>query len=144
MIELRTINKDNYEKCLLLKANVENENFVDSVAYSLAEAWVFYEDTKPFAIHDNDTLIGFVSMYVGEENYQIINFLIDDAFQKKGLGTAAAKACIRFLQNEYNARKISVPVETGHIVAQNFWGKLGFEFSNSVENGYVFMRLNLS
>ena len=30
-------------------------------------------------------MIGFVSMYVGEENYQIINFLIDDAYQKKGM-----------------------------------------------------------
>lgn len=143
MIKLRTINEDNYKECLSLKASVENEDFIDSVAYSLAEAWVFYKDTKPFAIYENDKIIGFVSMYVGEENYQIINFLIDDDFQKKGLGTKAAKACISFLQNEYNAGKISVPVETRHAVAQEFWGKLGFDFSDNVEDGYVFMRLNL-
>lgn len=62
--------------CLNLKASVANENFVDSVAYSLAEAWVHYKDTKPFAIYADETMIGFVSMYVGEENYQIINFLL--------------------------------------------------------------------
>lgn len=144
MIELRTINEDNFQKCLSLKASVENENFVDSVAYSLAEAWVYYEDTKPFAIYEDDEMIGFVSMYVGEENYQIINFLIDDAFQKKGLGTKAAKACICFLKNEYNASRVSVPVEQENIVAQKFWAKLGFEFSNNIEEGYVFMRLHLS
>lgn len=94
MIELRTINENNYTDCLNLKASVANTNFVDSVAYSLAEAWVHYKDTKPFAIYADETMIGFVSMYVGEENYQIINFLIDDAYQKKGYGTAAAKLCI--------------------------------------------------
>ena len=40
MIELRTITKDNYIDCPNLKATVEKEQFVDSVAYSLKErAW---------------------------------------------------------------------------------------------------------
>lgn len=42
MIELRTINEDNFEQCLNLKASVENESFVDSVIYSLAEAWIYF------------------------------------------------------------------------------------------------------
>lgn len=82
-------------------------------------------------------------MYVGEENYQIINFLIDDAYQKRGLGTKAAKACIQFLKKEYNAKRISVPVELQNIVAQRFWKKLKFIFSDNVEDGYIFMRLML-
>lgn len=144
MIELRAITEDNFEKCLNLKANVENQDFVDPVAYSLAEARLFYEDTKPFAIYQNDEMIGFVSMYVGEENYQIINFLIDEAFQKKGFGTKAAKICIHFLQNNYHASRVSVPVQSKNIAAQIFWRKFGFEFSDTVEDGYVFMRLHLS
>lgn len=143
MIELRTINEDNYQQCIGLKASVENENFVDSVMYSLAEAWVFYKDTKPFAIYDNDKMIGFVSMYVGEKNYQIINFLIDDAFRHQGLGTKAAKACINYLQKEYSADKVSVPVYLENTAAQKFWEKLGFVYSNNIEDGYVFMRLYL-
>ena len=57
MIELRTINENNYTDCLNLKASVANENFADSVAYSLAEAWVHYKDTKPFAIYADETMI---------------------------------------------------------------------------------------
>ena len=144
MIELRTISEDNYQQCLGLKASVENESFVDSVAYSLAEAWVFYRDTRPFALYENDKMIGFVSMYIGEENHQIINFLIDDTFQKKGLGTEAAKVCISYLQKEHGAKRISVPVEQENMSAQKFWGKLGFRFSDNVEDGYVFMRLHLA
>lgn len=144
MISLRTIDENNYRQCFALKATVDNESFVDSITYSLAEAWVFYQDTRPFAIYEDDAIIGFVSMYVGEENYQIINFLIDDAFQKKGLGTEAAKACIRFLQDEYHADRVSVPVALENTAAQKFWGKLGFQSSGHVEDGYVFMRANLS
>ena len=107
------------------------------------QAWVHYKDTKPFAIYADETMIGFVSMYVGEENYQIINFLIDDAYQKKGYGTAAAKLCIDFLYKEYKARRVSAPVNQCHTAAQKFWTKLGFAYSDSVEDGYVFMRLNL-
>ena len=143
MVELRTINENNYEQCFNLKAGVENKSFVDSVTYSLAEAWVFYKDTRPFAIYDDNKMIGFVSIYVGEENYQIINFLIDDAYQKRGLGTKAAKACIQFLKKEYNAKRVSVPVELQNIVAQRFWEKLEFIFSDNVEDGYIFMRLTL-
>lgn len=143
MIELHIITEENFSECLNLTATVEDEHFVDSVAYSLAEAWLFYNDTKPFAIYKKDKMIGFVSMYVGEENYQIINFLIDDAYQQKGFGTEAAKACIDFLRDKYGARKISVPVKTDHVVAQKFWKKLGFDFSNNIEDGYAFMRLYL-
>ena len=43
MIELRAISEDNFRECLLLRASVENEDFVDPVTYSLAEAWVYYQ-----------------------------------------------------------------------------------------------------
>ena len=36
MIELRAISEDNFRECLLLRASVENEDFVDPVTYSLA------------------------------------------------------------------------------------------------------------
>lgn len=143
MIELRTINEDNYIDCLNLKASVGNQNWVDSVVYSLAEAWVYYKDTKPFAIYNDDIIIGFVSMYVGEENYQIINFLIDDAYQKQGFGSQAAKICIDYLRREYHAIRVSAPVELENTIAQNFWAKQGFAKSDTVEDGYVFMRLNM-
>lgn len=144
MVELREITENNYEECFHLHATVDDENFVDSVTYSLAEAWIFYRDTEAFAIYSDETMVGFVSMYVGEENYQIINLLIADEYQRKGYGTQAAKACIDFLQRKYSAKRISVPVEVRHTAAQAFWRKIGFSFSDTVEDGYVFMRLYLS
>jgi len=144
MIALRTITEENFQQCLNVKTAAEEKDFVDSVAYSLAEAWLYYEDTKAFAICSNNEIVGFVSMYIGDNNPQIINFMIDDAFQNKGYGTQAAKACIHYLQSTYGAKRISAPVRTENTAAQRFWKKLGFQLSDTIENGYVFMRLHLS
>ena len=140
MVELRQISEDNFQQCLKVRASVQDDSFVDSVEYSLAEAWVYYQETRPFAIYNSGTIIGFVSMYVGEENCQIINFLIDDAFQGKGLGTQAAKLCIEYLKNEFAARRISVPVNLENVAAKKFWEKQGFCLSDTIEDGYIFMR----
>lgn len=67
MIKLQTITEDNDQQCFRLKASVEHESFVDPVVFSLAEAWVFYQDTKPFAIYENDKMVGFASLYVEEK-----------------------------------------------------------------------------
>ena len=58
MVELRTINEDNYVECLNLHATAIDEDFVDSVAYSLAEAWVLYDGARPFVIYADDVMGG--------------------------------------------------------------------------------------
>lgn len=141
MVELRLIDEDNYRECLNLDASVSNSDFVDPVAYSLAEAWVYYNDSRPFAIYADNVMVGYVLMYVGEDNPQIINFMIDSRFQQRGYGVAAAKLCVEYLCKEHNARKISLPVEPDNIPAQKLWHRVGFEMSTDLEDGYYFMRL---
>ena len=144
MVELRTINEDNYVECLNLHATAIDEDFVDSVAYSLAEAWVFYEESRPFAIYADHVMVGFVSMSISDNNPQIINFMIDGRFQKRGYGTAAAKLCIEYLCKEYHASRISLPVHLENKTALKFWSSLGFEPSDNIENGNLYMRLYIT
>ena len=47
MAELRAITEDNFQQCMSLHTSVQDSSFVDTVAYSLAEAWVYYQDTRP-------------------------------------------------------------------------------------------------
>ena len=44
MITLRPITEDNFQEVLNLDLRSENQTFVDSVAYSLAEAWLHYAE----------------------------------------------------------------------------------------------------
>lgn len=136
MIELRPIDENNFQACINLKATVDKDEFVDSVVYSLAEAWLYKNDSRVFAVYNDNQIVGFVSLYVGEEGYQIINFLIDDSFQNKGYGKEAAMLCIQYLKSVFNAKIISLPVHFENIRAQKFWTKLGFYGSDNIENGY--------
>ncbi|MER2172821.1 MAG: GNAT family N-acetyltransferase [Psychrobacillus psychrodurans] len=140
-MELRKINEDNYQECLNLHITDTNVDFVDTVAWSLAEAWVFYDDSRPFAIYADNVMVGYVLMYVGENNPQIINFMIDSRYQKRGYGSAAARLCIEYLWKKYNASRISLPVNQENKTAQKFWSNIGFEKTRNMENGYHYMRL---
>lgn len=140
MITLRKITEENFEKALNLKVHAKDRSFVDTVEYSLAEAWLNYNCMRPFLICFEEEIIGFVSMYVEENQEQIINFFIADEFQNKSYGSQAAKVCIEFLKQEHNAQKISIPVKIENKAAQRFWRRFGFIESNTVEEGYVFMR----
>ena len=144
LLELRKINSDNYEECLNLRTTDTSVEFVDPVAFSLAEAWVFYEESRPFAIYADNVMVGFVSMSIVDNNPQIINFMIDSRFQKRGYGTAAAKLCIEYLSKEYNASRISLPVNLENKTALKFWSSLGFVRSDNIENGYLYMRLYIT
>lgn len=140
MVELRSINEENFKECLELKTDVDKDSFVDPVVYSLAEAWLFYENTKAFSIYMKDKLIGFASLFVKKDEYQIINFLISPQYRNQGYGSQAALKCMDYLIKKYHARIISLPVDLENIRGQKFWQKLGFKKSKSIEDGYVFMR----
>ena len=51
--------------------------------------------------------------------------------------------CIEYLKSVFNAKTISVPVYVENLKAQKFWETLGFYISDNIENGYIFMRMNL-
>ena len=47
MIKLDEITADNLEVVLKLKVSIEQENFVSTTAYSLAQAYVYRENAYP-------------------------------------------------------------------------------------------------
>lgn len=96
-----------------------------------------------FAISLYGELIGFALLYLGEENFQIINFFIVKGFRNRGYGKEAARLCIDYLKDIYKADRISVPVHFRNLKALKFWKDLGFEESNNIEDGYVFMKCHL-
>ena len=145
MIRLVNIDENNKQDCLNLKTSTASEDFVDTVAFSFKEKeQEFGDDGILFAINNDDTLVGFVSLYVGDGQRLIVNLLIDDCHQRKGYGKEAVKLCVDFLINNYSATCISAPVHIQNISAQKFWKSLGFKPADSTENDYNFMRLYLS
>ena len=143
MIRLNRVNEDNFNQVIDLKKGTDVADFVDEPIYSLAEAFLYKDSSECFVICKDDSVIGFISIYFGEENCQIINFLVDKDFQGRGYGSEAARLCIDYFVNNFSPKRISLPVHVDNVRAQKFWEKLGFEKSETTEDGYVFMRLYL-
>lgn len=143
MIRLEAVCEENFNQVIDLKRGTDVADFVDEPIYSLAEAFLYKESSECFAICKDDLVIGFVSIYFGEENCQIINFLVDEDFRGRGYGSEAAKQCIDYFKKNFSVKRISLPVHERNALAQKFWERLGFKKSETKEDGYVFMRLHL-
>lgn len=141
MLNLELINEDNFSSCIKIKTSVENKDYVDDVIYSIAEAYLYKDASECFAISNDDNVIGFISIYYGEDNYQIINFVIDEAYRGRGYGSEAARLCFEYFKREFGAKRLSLPVHVDNKRAQKFWERLGFKLSDTIEDDYVFMRM---
>lgn len=91
MIALRRITKENYEECFALKVTDSQMDFVPSNVYSLAQAWIFIFTSFPFAIYDDNTMVGFIMLgyYEIKNYYTIWRFMIDENYQNKGYEKSA-------------------------------------------------------
>ena len=141
MIKLIEVNKNNLYKCLALDIDDSQKGFlVEGVAISLAKAWVWYEKSYPFAIYNDDELVGFILMCKGvftdanfigmaEDDPLIWEFMIDKKYQGKGYGRAAIQCAINWLKKIHNAKKIFTSVHEENKIAINLYKSFGFEFT---------------
>lgn len=78
------ITKKNWEECIALSVSEEQNKFVASNVYSLAQS-KFETEMCPLGIYVNDKMVGFL-MYVKDSNAckaWIVRFMIDKSYQKK-------------------------------------------------------------
>ncbi|EEL90215.1 Acetyltransferase [Bacillus cereus AH1273] len=145
MIRLEKINADNYQKVFDLELVGEQENFVSSNMRSLAQAWVFYERAKPYAIYNDDTIVGFIMFDYKIENrkVEIWRFMLGSAYQGKGYGKEALNKAIEFLKQENLFDYIQINYVEENLVAKKLYQKVGFSETGEMEGNEVVMRLSI-
>jgi diamine N-acetyltransferase len=146
MIRLEKINADNYQKVFDLELVGEQENFVSSNMRSLAQAWVFYERAKPYAIYNDDTIVGFIMFDYKIENrkVEIWRFMLGSAYQGKGYGKEALNKAIEFLKQENLFDYIQINyVEENLVKKKKLYQKVGFSETGEMEGNEVVMRLSI-
>ena len=141
MVELKEITKDNFEEILNLKISKQQEGFVSSVAYSLAQAWV-YKTAFPFAIYADNNPVGFIMMgyYEARKQYTLWKFLIDKHYQNKGYGRNALQLAMNYLIETVGAKEIFTGVALGNETAKHLYGSVGFKTTGIIENNMEEMR----
>ncbi|MED3575916.1 GNAT family N-acetyltransferase [Cytobacillus praedii] len=95
MISLRLIDQNNWEECINLKVKQEQQGFIASNLYSIAES-KFSPQLEIKSIYCEEKLIGFAMYGIDsdDQNYWIYRFMIDEHFQGHGYGKNAMKLII--------------------------------------------------
>jgi diamine N-acetyltransferase len=133
-IELRPVNRDNWDAALALDVSEHQRNFVPSAAVSLAKVYIKPDGENveyiPFAIYHGETMVGFI-MHAYEENttdmYWINGFLIDKLEQGKGYGKAALLDMIAWIRNKFaQCTEIRLTVHRNNSIARKFYKSQGF------------------
>ncbi len=128
MINLRQITKENIDEVLSLRVNDEQKTFVSTNSESLAQAYVYRETAWPFAVYEDDTLVGFIMMgyYDVKQYYTLWKFMIDEKYQNKGYGRQALKLGLDFIKDKFGQVDIYTGVAVGNKVAKGLYESVGF------------------
>ena len=162
MLELRTINHDNWMECIGLEVNEEQRKFVNPNIFSLAEAFVHSDANKidaeeyyrciPFAIYNDDKMIGFTLITYEKEcdfddapGYEIYRLMIVKEYQGKGFGKEAVKQIIDYIKTfPYGAVKnIYALWHPENKASESVCIKNGFVVVGKDEDGAIVARLSV-
>ena len=149
MIHLEKVTYKNEEEVIRLDTFESQYPFVADNVESLAHAYVAITSGNayayPFAIYDDDTLVGFLMLGYNEaaldgpdapaslrNNYSLWRLMIDKRFQKKGFGREAVRLALEFVRTfpHGKAEACVTSYNPENEVAKKLYASFGF-----VENG---------
>ena len=145
MVYLKEVTKENIDEVLELSVRDDQKSFVSTTAESLAQAYVYKETAFPFAVYNDDTLVGFIMMgyYEAKNYYTLWKFLIDKKYQHMGYGREALLQGISFMRDKFNIKEIYTGVAPGNSVAKGLYQSVGFEDTGLIEFNMEEMCLKL-
>lgn len=143
MINLKPVTKENLDDVLALRVAEAQKGFVSSNAESLAQAYVYSETAWPFAVYDDETLVGFIMMgyYEVKHYYTLWKFMIDQRYQNKGYGRKALELGLLFIKEKFHPTEIYTGVVPGNSAAKGLYESVGFVDTGLVKFGMEEMRL---
>jgi diamine N-acetyltransferase len=147
-VRLKEIDADNWREALGLELNPDQEHFVASNVYSLAEAYVKPEWPvyRPLAVYDGEQLVGF-AMYTcnpaSAKNHYVQRLMIDRRFQGRGYGRAAMAELLKLIRGNESCEEISLCVDPQNVNARSLYRSLGFEGTGEMLDGQEIFTLRL-
>ncbi len=146
MIHFEKITEDNFDVIVQMK-RPEDEHFVASNAYSLAQAWLYREagDVWPFAVYQDDTPVGFMMLDEDAEARCLVlwRIMFPAEYQNKGYGTQAVKLLIQMARDSGKYDFLILDCAPGNAAAKHVYEKLGFCPTGEMNRDEIEMRLDL-
>lgn len=145
-VTLRDITADNWRDCVRLKVAPEQERFVASNAFSLAQS-KYEPELIPLGIYDNDTMVGFLMYRPADlglaKVWMVYRLMVARNQQGKGYGRAGMVCLLERLRKipGYNAVLISFVPDNDAV--RKLYASLGFTDTGEIEDGEIVYRLAL-
>lgn len=158
MITLRKITLDNRRQVFNLEVDEEQRKFVASNLSSVATAYVLSTNggnPMPFAIFNDETIVGFVLIVYGitsydipkvaEGNYSILRFMIGKQYQGQGFGREAMSKILDYIRTfpKGHAEYCWLEYSPDNIAAKKLYKSFGFLENGEVVNGEIVAVLKL-
>jgi len=134
-VEFRPVTRDNWRQLIKLKVRTDQQNFVASNLFSIAEAQFGFEDEgewqlTPCGLYVNDQPVGFLMYGVNKwhSRFQafIVRLMVDEQFQGKGYGKAAMQRLLESLGADEDLKTVGITYEPHNQVARRLYAGLGF------------------
>lgn len=147
MIRLEPVNEKTFFPVVRMKLSPEQSQFVASNVMSLAQAWLYYDAARPFAVlNETGEVVGFI-MLDWDENERtagIWRFMIAEEHQGKGYGKAALSEAVRLIRESGRFDMAHLSYVPGNEKAQNLYRSVGFVETGELDGDEVVMRLVLT
>ena len=150
MVTLRNITAENCDECFALQVRDDQRTFVAPNVRSLAEAWVFHAVARPFAIYNDDTMVGFVMLDLNpyqkgnSEQCFLWRFMIDEKYQGKGYGKAALREVISYVKTTLHPKTLETSVVPGNVGAEKLYNSFGFVANGKYDGGEKILVLDMA
>jgi diamine N-acetyltransferase len=141
-VTLRPLDRHNWRECVRLKVRPDQDHFVASNTYSIAQSKMEPE-CVPLAIYAGDTMVGFLmyALDADDGDYWIYRLMIAADQQGKGYGRAAMQSAIRLMRELPGCTGITISYEPENTVAERLYESLGFRKTGQMVAGEVVQRL---
>lgn len=130
-IYLKPIDKSNWKEAIRLSVKEEQQTFIASNLYSIAEVQ-FLDHFYSKGIYLDGKMIGFTMFGIDpdDNNYWIYRLMIDEKFQGKGIGKQAIYLVIDEIgQDNYT----SIPLIMIGYAPENLTAKFGYKKAGFIE-----------
>ncbi|MCM3758162.1 GNAT family N-acetyltransferase [Sporosarcina aquimarina] len=134
-ITLKALNLDNYEEVCDLSVSKEQEDYVAENMWSIVES-KYHPSYETRAIYSGDKPVGFF-MWVPETTTKtsIWRFMVDEKYQKQGIGRKALHLAIEEMRENKELEVIEICYNPENPVAYNFYASFGFKEMGLDEDG---------
>ncbi len=146
MIRLEKVCERTFGKLLDMKLPEAQNRFVAPNIVSLAQAWLYYDHARPFAILDGDEPVGFVMLDWDTEERccGVWRFMIAYDKQHRGYGRQAMAAALQMIRDADLFDVVKLDYVEGNEIARDLYSSFGFRENGEVEDGEIIMTLPLT